>query len=105
MIYHIVSPEYWSAFEYANAYTSETLATEKFIHCSRQDQLVGVLERFFGNVEQLLLLHIDESKLTSALLYEAVPDSNELFPHVYGPINSEAIVEVSWVKKDGKTVL
>jgi uncharacterized protein (DUF952 family) len=35
-------------------------------------------------------------------LYEPAPNGTELFPHVYGPINSQAIVELGWLKKDGK---
>lgn len=102
MIYHIVTPEQWAPFEYASAYKSETLDAETFIHCSIQTQIAGVLERYYGNVDNLLLMHIDESKLTSALLYEPAPNGTELFPHVYGPINSEAIVELVWLKKEGE---
>lgn len=99
MIYHLVSPAYWAQFEQEAAYVSESLAIETFVHCSRHEQIAGVLERFYGDVSELLLLHIDESKLTSPLLYEAVPDSTETFPHVYGPINRDAIVEISWGKR------
>ncbi|WP_428654618.1 DUF952 domain-containing protein [Runella sp.] len=102
MIYHIVAPDYWAQFEYAPAYKSETLDVETFIHCSTQSQIAGVLERYYGGVTDLLLIHIDESKLTSPLIYEPSPHSTETFPHVYGPINSEAIVEISWIKKGGK---
>lgn len=94
MIYHIVTPGYWASFDGAAEYVSETLDVEKFIHCSRKEQLAGVLERFFAGVTNLLIVEIDESKLTSPLLYEAVPDSDETFPHIFGPINRDAIVRV-----------
>ena len=94
MIYHIVFPHYWAKFEGSAEYVSETLDAEKFIHCSRKDQLAGVLERFFAGINDLLIVEIDESKLTSLLLYEAVPDSEETFPHIFGPINREAIGKV-----------
>lgn len=96
MIYHIVTSSYWAKFEGTSEYISETLDVEKFIHCSRKEQLAGVLERFFVGVNNLLVIEIDESKLTSRLLYEAVPDSDETFPHIFGPINKEAIVEVHY---------
>ncbi|AEI48396.1 DUF952 domain-containing protein [Runella slithyformis] len=102
MIYHIVTPEQWAPFEYAPSYKSETFDTETFIHCSTQTQIAGVLERYYGGTANLLLMHIDESRLTSPLLYEPAPNGTELFPHVYGPINSEAIVELGWLKKEGK---
>ncbi|MEI7585869.1 DUF952 domain-containing protein [Runella sp.] len=91
MIYHIVFPDYWAKFEGASEYFSETFEVEKFIHCSRKEQLAGVLERFFAGVNDLLIVEIDESKLTSPLLYEAVPDSEKTFPHIFGPINRAAI--------------
>jgi uncharacterized protein (DUF952 family) len=99
MIYHLVFPEYWAKFEGAAEYVSETLDVEKFIHCSRKEQLSGVLERFFAGVNDLLIVEIDESKLTSPLLYEAVPDSEETFPHIFGPINREAIVGIGSVSE------
>jgi uncharacterized protein (DUF952 family) len=94
MIYHIVTSAYWAKFENTAAYLSETFDAEKFIHCSRQEQIAGVLERYYVGVNDLLLLHIDESKLTSPLLYEPAPNSEETFPHIYGAINREAVVTV-----------
>ena len=42
----------------------------------------------------LLLMHLDESKLTAELKYELAPSINELFPHVFGSINLDAVVKV-----------
>lgn len=95
MIYHIVSEDYWKGFESKPAYFSETFDAETFIHCSLQEQIAGVLERYYVGVTGLVLLHIDESKLTSTLLYEPAPHNGELFPHIYGGINREAVVEVT----------
>ncbi len=94
MIYHIVTSDYWAKFENIAEYVSETFEAEKFIHCCRKEQIAGVLERFFVGVNNLLIVEIDESKLSSPLLYEVVPDSEETFPHIFGPINHEAIVVV-----------
>ena len=54
------------------------------------------IEEFFADraPDDLLLLHIDESQLTSPVLRERAPGSGEEFPHVYGPINLDAIVKV-----------
>lgn len=94
MIYHIVATDRWAEFEHQTEYISETFATETFIHCSRKEQLAGVLTRFYAGVTNLLLLEIDETQLTSPLIYEAATDTNDTFPHIYGPINREAIVSV-----------
>lgn len=95
MIYHIVSSAYWTTFEDKPAYFSETFDTETFIHCSLKEQISGVLERYYVGVSGLVLLHIDESKLTSTLLYEPAPHNGELFPHIYGGINRQAVVEIT----------
>lgn len=95
MIYHIVPSTYWATFEDKPAYFSETFDAETFIHCSLQEQVVGVLERYYVGVTGLVLLHIDESKLTSTLLHEPAPHNGESFPHIYGGINREAVVEVT----------
>jgi uncharacterized protein (DUF952 family) len=98
MIYHLITPETWATYESQPAYSNPSLDTEGFIHCSRQEQIEGVLARFFEGVTALQLLHIDESQLTSPLRYEAVPDAPDTFPHVFGLINREAIVAVTWVR-------
>jgi uncharacterized protein (DUF952 family) len=40
----------------------------------------------------MFLLNVDESKLHAELKYEAA--DGELFPHLYGPLNLDAIVKV-----------
>lgn len=90
MIYHITTSEEWNA--YRDTYAPAGYANEGFIHCSTKDQVSGVLERYYAGVENLIVLHIDETKLTAELKYE-VATNNELFPHVFGPINKDAVVK------------
>lgn len=92
-IYHVVSARSWSEFDGKPTYEADSLQTEGFIHLSEQHQVAGVLDRYYRNVPDLLLLHVDPAKLTHELNYEEAPNG-ELFPHVYGPINKEAVVEV-----------
>jgi uncharacterized protein (DUF952 family) len=93
LIYHVVAVGSWSAFDGKPTYEADTLGAEGFIHLSEQHQVAGVLDRYYRNVPDLLLLHVDPAKLTHELKYEEAPNG-ELFPHVYGPINKEAVVEV-----------
>jgi uncharacterized protein (DUF952 family) len=90
-IYHIVSAADWAQFEGKTVYFADSLATEGFVHCCTQSQVAGVLERFYAGQSNFLLLQINPTKLTSELRYEAVSDSPEAFPHIYGVINMEAI--------------
>lgn len=96
MIFHITDPAIWAASEQHGEHTGSTrgvdLAQEGYIHCSTAQQWPGVIERYYADATDLVLLHIDETKLTSPLVYEQLPGMPEPFPHVYGPINVDAVV-------------
>ena len=93
LIYHVVSTADWSGQKDQSAYQAASLKTEGFIHLSDKEQVAGVLERYYQGVPDLLLLHVDPSRLVHELTYE-VATNNERFPHLYGPLNKEAVVEV-----------
>jgi len=93
MIYHITTNADWTAQRDSPTYEAASLATEGFIHLSTSEQVVGVLERYYRNVPELLLLHVDPDKLTAELRYEAATN-NDLFPHLYGPLNRDAVVNI-----------
>lgn len=95
MIYHITTLSRWEASIIRGFYEADSLATEGFIHASNRNQVEGVLERYYNNQTDLLLLHIDETKLTAALKYELSPSVNELFPHIYGPVNIDAVIHTT----------
>jgi uncharacterized protein (DUF952 family)/GNAT superfamily N-acetyltransferase len=90
---NIVTSAWWSKQSQSNSYESETLHQEGFIHCSTKDQVTGVLERYYANQKDLLLLHINSFLLKPALKFE-LATNNELFPHVFGEINKEAIIKI-----------
>jgi uncharacterized protein (DUF952 family) len=93
MIYHITTQVHWNELANSDTYAPTAYATEKFIHCCEAHQLEGVLTRYFKDVKNLLVLHLDETKLRAPLLYE--PGTNqELFPHLYGELNKDAIARI-----------
>jgi uncharacterized protein (DUF952 family) len=55
----------------------------------------GVLQRYFAGQKDLVKLTIDISKLTHELKWELAPSVNEEFPHIYGPLNVDAVVGVT----------
>jgi uncharacterized protein (DUF952 family) len=94
-ILHATSRTAWSAAQKAGAYTADSLASQGFIHCSRMDQVVHVANNIFKGQQGLVLLKIDPSRLTAKLRYEPGTDApDELFPHIYGPLNLEAVSAV-----------
>ncbi len=91
-LFHICLPGDWQVAQESGAYTTESLETEGFIHCSRADQVVQVANSFYREVRPLVLLWIDPAKVKPAIKWESVDEG--IFPHVYGPINIEAIAAV-----------
>jgi uncharacterized protein (DUF952 family) len=94
-ILHITSRAAWSEAEARGRYTAESLVKEGFIHCSKTGQVIRVANLIYSGQSGLVLLVIDPGRLTSELRWEPGTDlASELFPHVYGPINPEAVVRV-----------
>ncbi|MBO0933380.1 DUF952 domain-containing protein [Fibrella aquatilis] len=98
MIYHITTRAAWQQQADQAEYEAESLHSEGFIHLSTTGQVAGVLERYYQGVPDLLLLHIDPNKLTHDLRYEAATN-NEHFPHLYGALNKDAVVEVEAIRQ------
>jgi len=95
MIYHVVTAPQWELALQQGFYAAESLAVEGFIHASEEKQVEGVLERYYQNVPDLLLLQIDETKLMAELKYELAPSINAVFPHIYGRLNIDAVVKAT----------
>src|SRR5687768_6004656 len=92
-IYHIVLPEVWERFKDRPSYQPESLATEGFIHCSYSNQLPTVLKRYYRDVEKVLILKIDAGKVLAKLVREPSTNS-EMYPHIYGRLNHNAVVDI-----------
>lgn len=95
MIYHIADFKRWEEALSAGLYEGDTLETEGFIHCSKKEQVLTVANNFYRGQAGLVLLCIDPDRLAAELKYEpGAHGEPELFPHVYGPLNIDAVVEV-----------
>jgi uncharacterized protein (DUF952 family) len=96
MILHVCREEDWESSNASATYAPSNMVRDGFIHACTAGQLNGVLERYYSGVNNLLLLHIDETKLDAELRFEE-STGRELFPHIYGVINKEAIVKIERV--------
>jgi len=100
MLHHLALVSDWEAALAAGEYRVSTIGVdleqEGFIHTSFAHQVAGVAARFYRDVTApLVLLSIDELRLTSPWRVDAVPDAPEGLPHVYGPVNVDAVVAVT----------
>lgn len=102
MIYHIAERQTWREAQQHGDYRTGSLEADGFIHCSTGTQVLPVAEQYYPGQRGLLVLMIDPALLTSDLKWEppsggAPPPGvaeDEQFPHVYGPINLDAVVKV-----------
>lgn len=92
-IFHITQRQQWQRAKNLGSYRGETLDTEGFIHSSKATQLVKVANRFFHNQKELVLLFIDSDKVQAEIRYEEA-EIGELFPHIYGELNIDAVFQV-----------
>lgn len=93
IILHITTRSQWQQAEQMGEYRADSLASEGFIHCSVPAQIPGVVERFFQGQTNLILLCIDSTRVQAELRYDAIA-TGEKFPHIYGALNLEAVVQV-----------
>jgi len=94
IIYHITTAEAWQAAQESGQYEAPSLKDEGFIHCSEAYQVSGVLERYFTGKTNLVKLFIDTDKLENQYVQEWSPSVKDTFPHVYGTINTSAVIMV-----------
>lgn len=94
IIYHITTEQEWNQAHLDGFYEVPSLHSEGFIHCSTEQQVSGVLQRYFEGKTNLIKLVIDTDKLNSELKLEMSPTIKEEFPHVYGTINLDAVIGV-----------
>jgi uncharacterized protein (DUF952 family) len=98
-IFHIAQRQVWEAARdtgvpYTMSTRDLTLEQEGFIHCSAtMEQVEGVLSRYYADVDdELVLLVIDPALLDAPVRLE--PAGEEFFPHIYGPIQPSAVIDV-----------
>ncbi len=101
IIYHLVPIDDWEAQPADRPYVPADFAREGFIHCTRGDEQIAlVANRYYRNDRRAWrVLVIDERAVISEIRYEPGADG-VLYPHVYGPLNREAVIEVLPMSRD-----
>ena len=92
-IFHILSSAEWTSALAAGIYSPAGLAKDGFIHLCEDRQLLAVARRYFRDQSDLLVLSLREDQLHAEVRREIVHD--EVFPHLYGTLNLEAVIEVA----------
>ena len=101
-VFHVALAADWASAQEAGDYRVSTLGVtleqEGFLHGSFAHQWRDVLARYYAGVtEPLVLLTINADRLSAPVVVEVpagAPEGTEAFPHVYGPLNLDAVVDV-----------
>jgi len=99
-IYHILFKLAWEQAKAQKCYTPESLETVGFIHCSTLEQVLGSAQGFFKGQDGLTLLTIDSSLVEHAIRFEDLTGEGIHFPHIYGPLNLDAVVGAAPLPKN-----
>jgi uncharacterized protein (DUF952 family) len=95
LIVHLCTRQAWNIALAAGEYRAASLEREGFIHCSRPEQILEVANSFYRQVPDLVLLWIDPRWVLHEIRFEkAGLEAQDVYPHIYGPLNLQAIISV-----------
>lgn len=98
MIYHILTETDWRDANVVGRYEAASLESVGFIHCCTKEQFEQVANFYFTGMKGLLALEIEPEKLTAHVKFEG--EGEQKFPHIYGAINLDSVVNVAKLKTD-----
>ncbi len=105
MITKVITKRNWEIAKINGEINEVSLKEEGFIHCSSLEQALNVAQKHFVHEEDVLLLTINPALVKAETKYEPASNGQE-YPHVYGVINVDAIVDVVTLpKENGEFIL
>ncbi len=101
IIYHLVPVDYWEAQPADRPYTPADFEREGFIHCTQGDEQIAVVgNRYYRHDQRAWhVVVIDVNAVHADVKYEPGAD-DVLYPHIYGPLNREAVINVLPMPRD-----
>ena len=100
MILHCMKKSTWEDRKEKESWGHRNLDADGFIHCSTAELFWRVAPNFRDIQDELVLICIDESKLTSEVRFEDGDNCGRYYPHVYGLINNSAVIQILPFLKD-----
>jgi uncharacterized protein (DUF952 family) len=98
LIIHLCPREEWLQAHQRGEFQDKSLLQDGFIHCSQIEHILDVANHYYQGIPDLILLWIDPDQVASKIQWENA--DNTLFPHIYGPINLNAVISVTDLKPD-----
>ncbi len=100
MIINLMTKEKYSSLEGEAYFSSPSLQEEGFIHCSSLDQVIKVANKHYKDIDPTLIVLLDEAKIEAKVVFEDLYGKGEDYPHVYGQINTSAIIGVHELERN-----
>ena len=97
-LYHLALAEDWERApekDYETSTLGGSLSDQGFIHCSFRHQVQQIADVVYRGRDDVLLLKIDPDRLAARVKVEALRQGEDALPHIYGPLNRQAVVERS----------
>ena len=101
LLFHIAKKDVWKQSLHNGLYGDFSIKKDGFIHCSEFNQLLHVANNNLKNVnDDLVVLCIDASRLKSEVKWETNKINSMIFPHVYGLINIDSVIDIVDFRKN-----
>jgi uncharacterized protein (DUF952 family) len=96
--YHLTPRVVWESQSAGPYFRPEAYEQDGFIHCTDgEEQVVRVANAFYvGDSREHVVLVIDITRIRAEVKYE---DPDRIFPHIYGPLNVDAVAEVRSIER------
>jgi uncharacterized protein (DUF952 family) len=98
VLLHICSRAEWADAQRHGEHRPDSLRDVGFVHLSTRQQVHLPANRLYAGRTDLVLLHINTSRLKAPLRWEpgdALDPASMLFPHLFGPIPTSAVIAVT----------
>jgi uncharacterized protein (DUF952 family) len=98
VLVHICPADEWSSAQTRGELRPESLAGVGFIHLATPDQVRLPANLLYRGRNDLVLLHIDPTRLNSPVRWELAVETDlesMLFPHLYGALPVCAVINVT----------
>ncbi|HZK28950.1 MAG TPA: DUF952 domain-containing protein [Clostridia bacterium] len=101
MILHCMKKATWESVKDRKYCGEKNLEMDGFIHCSPVEYFWRVAPNFRNIEEDLVLLCLDVDRLESPIKWEeGEPGGKRYYPHIYGLINLDAVIQTLPYLKD-----
>jgi uncharacterized protein (DUF952 family) len=103
-LFHVAVPGDWAAAQSSGEYEWSTrgarFADVGFVHLAYEHQVSGVIERYYRDLDEVVLLELDPDRVGGEIRVEAAAPGGDEFPHSYGPLPPAAVIAATSMRRE-----